>query len=274
MNTNFIAEIGINHNGDINIAKKLISLASIAGCKYVKIQKRNPDVCVPEAQKSKPKSTPWGDMTYIEYKHKVEFDFDQVKELHQYSQNLNIEFFASVWDNDSVDLMKKITKIGKIPSALITNLDLCKYARDNFDILIISTGMSTEEEIEKCVSVCNPDVIMHSNSTYPCPPKELNLRYIEHLKEKYPTKEIGYSGHEYSLPTTYAAVVLGANWIERHITLDRHMWGSDQESSIEPAGLFHMLNSIKNIEDSLQYPSGKRILFEGELKKRKTLRGV
>lgn len=274
MNTNFIAEIGINHNGDIEIAKKLISLASISGCKYVKIQKRNPDICVPEHQKSKPKSTPWGDMTYLEYKHKIEFNLDQIKELNDYSKSHNIIFFASVWDKDSVDDMKEITDIGKIPSALITNLELCKYARDNFKTLIISTGMSTEEEIEECVSVCNPDVIMHSNSTYPCPASELNLRYIQHLQEKYPEKEIGYSGHEYSLPTTYAAVVLGANWIERHITLDRHMWGSDQKSSIEPAGLFHMLHSIKNIEDAIQYPPAKRILFKGELEKRKSLRGV
>lgn len=274
MNINFIAEIGINHNGSVELAKKLISLSSLAGAQYVKIQKRNPDVCVPEHQKNKPKSTPWGDMTYLEYKHKIEFNEKQIRELNDYSNTLGIKFFASVWDLDSVDVMKKITTIGKIPSALITNLELCKYARDNFDLLIISTGMSTEEEIEKCVDVCNPDVIMHSNSTYPSLPENLNLRYIQHLKEKYQNKEIGYSGHEYSLPTTYAAVVLGANWVERHITLDRNMWGSDQKSSVGPAGLFHLLNSIKNIEKAIQYPPGKRILFEGELAKRKTLRGI
>jgi len=115
--------------------------------------------------------------------------------------------------------------------------------------------------------------ITYSNSTYPSLPKNLNLRYIEHLKEKYPNAEIGYSGHEYSLPTTYAAVVLGATWVERHITLDRNMWGSDQKSSVGSAGLFHLLDSIRNIEDAIQYPPGKRILFEGELSKRKSLRG-
>lgn len=274
METKVIAEIGINHNGDINIAKQLISLASIGGCQYVKVQKRNPDVCVPEHQKSKPKSTPWGDMTYLEYKHKIEFSKEQMIELYNYAESLGTNFFASVWDKDSVDVMKDITDIGKIPSALITDLELCKYARYNFKTLIISTGMSTEQEIIDCVKACNPDVIMHSNSTYPCPTNELNLRYIEHLRKKYPDKEIGYSGHEYSLPTTYAAVVLGATWVERHITLSRKMWGSDQKSSIEPAGLFHMMSSIKSIEGSIQHPPGERILFEGELSKRKSLRGI
>ena len=134
--------------------------------------------------------------------------------------------------------------------------------------------MSTEEEIINCINICNPDVIMHSNSTYPCLSKNLNLRYIEYLKQKYHNKEIGYSGHEYCLPTTYAAVTLGATWIERHITLDRHMWGSDQSSSVEPSGLFHMTNAIKSIESALQYKPAERILFEDELEKRKTLRGV
>lgn len=272
MKTNVIAEIGINHNGDINIAKKLIAIASTSGCKYVKIQKRNPDVCVPEHQKNKPKNTPWGDMTYLQYKHKIEFNEKQVKELYKYAKEMNIMFFASVWDKDSVDVMSQITDIGKIPSALINDLELCKYARDNFKTLIISTGMSTEKEIEECVSICDPDVIMHSNSTYPCPSEDINLRYITHLQQKYPNKEIGYSGHEKSLPPTYAAVTLGATWIERHITLNRYMWGSDQLSSVEPAGIFHMMSSIKSIEQAMQYPPGERILFEKEKIKRKTLR--
>ena len=272
MKTNFIAEIGINHNGDINIAKKLISLASISGCKYVKIQKRNPDKCVPEHQKDKIKTTPWGEMSYLEYKKKIELNMEQVKELNNYSKSLGVTFFASVWDKDSVDNMKSITNIGKIPSALINDIELCKYARSNFDILIISTGMSTEEEIEDCVRECSPNIIMHSNSTYPCPVEDLNLRYIQHLQSKYPNIEIGYSGHEYCLPTTYAAVALGATWIERHITLDRDMWGSDQKSSIEPSGLFHMTSSIENIEKAMEYPPGKRILFEKELLKKNSLR--
>jgi N-acetylneuraminate synthase len=267
-----IAEIGINHNGDINVAKKLIMAAKVAGCQYAKIQKRDPDVCVPEKQKDKIRDTPWGKMKYIDYKKHIEFSLKQVKELKKFSDDIGIEFFASVWDIPSVDVMKQITKIGKIPSALITDLELCVYARKHFDLLIISTGMSTEEEIKKCVKVCNPDVIMHTNSTYPCPVEDLNLRYIEHLKKEYPTKEIGYSGHEYCLPTTYAAIALGATWIERHVTLNRNMWGSDQKSSIEPAGLFHLTSSIRNVEKAMQYPPGPRKQFSKESLKRESLR--
>jgi N-acetylneuraminate synthase len=260
----FIAEIGINHNGSIELCKKMMMLAKVAGCDYVKIQKRNPDVCVPENQKLKPKSTPWGEMTYIEYKHKIEFNEEQIKELMEFSDLINIKLFASVWDKDSVDIMSKYTNIGKLGSASINDLELCKYARDNFDFLLISTGMSTEEEIEECVKVCNPDVIMHTNSTYPCPEEELNLRYIQWLKDKYPDKEIGYSGHEYRLSTTTVAVGLGAKWIERHITLDRNMWGSDQKSSIEPSGLFHLMSQLIVAEKATKYVPQRRIQFEGE----------
>ena len=268
----FIAEIGINHNGSIEKCKEMMMLCKVAGCNYVKIQKRNPDICVPEKQKSVRKNTPWGEMSYLEYKHKIEFSEEQIKELVEYGKFIGIDLFASVWDKDSVDIMSKYTKIAKIGSACITDLELCKYTRENFDKLIISTGMSSEEEIEKCVEVCNPDVIMHTNSTYPCPEEELNLRYIEWLKSKYPDKEIGYSGHEYRLSTTVVSVGLGATWIERHITLDRNMWGSDQKSSIEPTGLFHLMEQIRICEKAIQYPPQKRIQFEGENAKRKSLR--
>jgi N-acetylneuraminate synthase len=217
-----ISEIGINHNGSMEKCKELIMLSKVAGCDYAKIQKRNPDKCVPEDQKNKMKKTPWGEMTYLEYKHRIEFNEEQIKELVEYSRSLGIELFASVWDLDSVKVMAKYTKISKIPSALITDLELCKAAREAFDFLIISTGMSTEEEIEACVNACSPDVIMHTNSTYPCPVEELNLRYIEHLKEKWGKNAvIGYSGHEYGLITTLASVAMGVEWIERHVTLDR-----------------------------------------------------
>jgi len=272
MPTKIISEIGINHNGDINLAKQLILLSKVAGCDYVKIQKRNPDVCVPEAQKSKMRNTPWGYIKYIDYKWKVEFSEQQIRELYDYANNLGIEFFASVWDLDSVDFMKKFTKIGKIPSALITDLELCKYARDNFDFLIVSTGMSTEEEIKKCINICNPDVIMHTNSTYPCPVEDLNLNYIHYLKKQYPNKEIGYSGHEYGLVTTFAAVAMGTTWVERHVTLDRNMWGSDQKSSIEPSGLIKLVKGIRDIERATQYPIGPRVQFEKENVKKGSLR--
>lgn len=268
-----ISEIGINHNGDIELCKQMIMLSKVAGADYVKIQKRNPDLCVPEHQKNKPKSTPWGDMTYLEYKHKLEFDEKQIKELIEYSENIQIKFFASVWDLDSVKLMSKYTKIAKIPSALINDLELCKATREAFDTLIISTGMSTQKEIDDCIQICHPDVIMHTNSTYPCPSSELNLNYIYYLKENYgQNAEIGYSGHEFGLVTTYAAVAMGSTWVERHITLDRHHWGSDQSSSIEPDGLIKLVKGIRSIEQATQYPSGERLLFKGELLKRDSLR--
>ena len=271
---NIIAEIGINHNGDIDLCKRLIMLSYVSGVDYVKIQKRNPDVCVPSHQKEKPKSTPWGDMTYLEYKKRIEFSEEQIKELVDYSTNLGVSFFASVWDKDSVDIMAKYTDIAKIGSASITDTELCKYARSHFKKLIISTGMSTETEISMCIDACNPDVIMHTNSTYPCPVKEINLNYIHHLTSKYPTTEIGYSGHEYGLVTTFAAVAMGVKWVERHITMDRDMWGSDHKSSVEPSGLIKLVTGIRDIESATQYKSGPRILFEGENSKKNSLRNV
>ena len=269
-----ISEIGINHNGSMDLCKKLIMLSKVAGADYVKIQKRNPDVCVPEAQKSKRRVTPWGEMSYLEYKYRMEFNEEQIKELCEYSKNLGIEFFTSVWDVDSAKLMAKYTKIAKLGSASITDKELCKVTRELFDYVIISTGMSSEEEVEEAVKNSQPDVIMHTNSTYPCPVEDLNLRYIEHLKEKFgDSAEIGYSGHEYGLVTTFASVAMGATWIERHVTLDRNMWGSDQSSSIEPSGLIKLVKGIRDIEKACKYPKGNRIEFDGELSKKKSLRG-
>jgi N-acetylneuraminate synthase len=270
--TNIIAEIGINHNGDIDIAKKLISLSAISGFTYAKIQKRNPDKCVPEHQKNTIRDTPWGKMTYLEYKHKLEFTETQIKELIDYSKSCGIEFFASVWDTDSVDIMSKYTNIGKIPSALITDLELCEYARSKFKLLIVSTGMSTEDEVVKCIETCDPDVIMHTNSTYPCSASDLNLNYIKYLAKKYPNKQVGYSGHEFGLVTTFAAVSLGARWVERHVTLDRSMWGSDQLSSVEPVGMFKLVKGIRDIELATQFVEGPRIMFPKEEDKKKSLR--
>jgi N-acetylneuraminate synthase len=270
--TKIIAEIGINHNGSMDNCKELISLAKIAGADYVKIQKRNPDVCVPEAQREKRRQTPWGEMSYLEYKHRIEFSEEQVIELVEYSKSHGIEFFASVWDLDSCEIMARHTRIGKIGSASITDLDLCRAARKAFDLLIVSTGMSTEEEIDACLKACSPDVVMHTNSTYPCPAEDLNLRYMEWLHEKHPNTEIGYSGHEYGLVTTFAAVAMGATWIERHITLDRSMWGSDQSSSINPEGLFKLVRGIRAIEKAKQIEPGPRHQFPGESAKRESLR--
>ncbi|MAF24906.1 N-acetylneuraminate synthase [bacterium] len=272
MKTKIIAEAGINHNGSVEIAKRLIDTAVVAGCDYIKWQKRNPDVCVPEHQKNKSKSTPWGDMTYLEYKHKTEFGKIEYDEIYSYCKG-KIECFASVWDEDSVDFMTNYTDTAKIPSALITNLNLCQYTRRSFSKLIISTGMSTEEEIEKCVNCCDPDVIMHTNSTYPCPVEDLNLSYINWLVDKWMHKDIGYSGHEYGLVSTFAAVAMGATWIERHITLDRTMWGSDHLASVEPQGLIKLVKGIRDIEQSIG-KSGPREVFAGEIDKGRTLRNA
>ena len=275
-NVKIIAEIGINHNGDLKIAKDLILVAKAAGCDYVKFQKRNPDICVPEDQKNKIRQTPWGEMTYLEYKWRTEFGEKEYDEIDRFCKEIGINWFASVWDKSSVDFMTKYkTDLGvvmKIPSALITDLELCQYAKDKSDYLMISTGMSTEDEVRLCIASCNPNVIMHTNSTYPCPVEELNLNYIHWLKNWYPEKEIGYSGHEYGLVTTFATIPMGVTWIERHITLDRNMWGSDHSASTEPSGLFKLVKGIRDIEASLSIPTKAREVFGGELTKQKSLR--
>ena len=271
--TKIIAEIGINHNGDIGLAKKLIDVAAVSGCDYVKFQKRTPDLCVPKHQRNKPRQTPWGELRYIDYKKKIEFGKREYNEINKHCDMLGIRWFASVWDLESVNFCNQYEEsIMKIPSALITDLELCKYARDNCETLIISTGMSTEEEIDKCVEACNPDVIMHTNSSYPSKIEELNLSYIHHLSDKYPDKDIGYSGHEYGLVSTFAAVAMGSKWIERHITLDRMMWGSDQVASVEPIGLMKLVKGIRGIDKSIG-TGGPRVPFGSELEKRKSLRG-
>jgi len=270
--TKVIAEIGINHNGSVEIAKKLIDAAALAGCDYVKFQKRTPEVCVPDHQKDVMRSTPWGEMTYLDYKHKVEFEKPQYDEIDAYCKEKGIGWFASVWDEPSSYFMREYVDITKIPSALITDLTLCKTAREHSSTLLISTGMSEESEIVDCVGACNPDVIMHTNSSYPSPVSELNLNYITSLRENFPGRDIGYSGHEYGLVTTFASVAMGATWVERHVTLDRTMWGSDHLASVEPLGLLKLVKGIRDVELSLG-DGGPRVCAGVELEKRKSLRG-
>ena len=269
--TKIIAEIGINHNGDLNLAKRLIDAAVLSGCDYAKFQKRTPDLCVPEDQKNKYRETPWGNIKYIDYKKKIEFEKDQYDELYDYIKDKPIEIFASAWDCLSVDFISRYTNIIKIGSACINDIELCKHARENSKILIISTGMSTEEEIQKCVEACDPDVIMHTNSTYPSPIEELNLNYINWLKQRWPNKEIGYSGHEYGLVTTFAAVAMGCTWVERHITLERTMWGSDQLASVEPQGMIKLVKGIQDVDKAMG-SFGPRQILEKEKLKRASLR--
>ena len=267
-----IAEIGINHNGDINIAKKLIDVATVAGFDYVKFQKRNVDLAVPEHKKNEPKSTPWGETTYYEYKKKIEFNVNQYVEIFDYCKHKNIKCFASAWDIDSCLFMSQFTDTVKIPSACITDEELLLMCRDRFKTVIISTGMSTEEQIERAVSLCKPDVIMHTNSSYPAKEDELNLIYIKWLSDKFgSSSEIGYSGHEYGLVPTFAAVGMGASWVERHITLDHDMWGSDQKASVDPVGAIKLIRGLRTIERAFGF-YGPRVIYPSEISKLNDLR--
>jgi sialic acid synthase SpsE len=267
-----IAEIGINHNGDFDTAKQLIKMSADAGCDAVKFQKRTPELCVPLDQRNIMRETPWGQMTYMDYRYKVEFDESQYKDLANYASSLNVQLFASPWDVESVDFMVKMKHpVIKIPSASITDIELLeKIASTNLPV-IMSTGMSTVEQIDKAVSVLNSEnlLIAHSTSAYPCDPKELNLRMIPVLQNRYEVP-IGYSGHETGLQTTVAAVTLGACFVERHVTLDRAMWGSDQSASVEPPGLQRLVRDIRTVEEALG--DGIKKVYDSELKPMARLR--
>jgi len=284
--TYIIAEIGINHNGSLDIAKQLIDVAKIAGCNAVKFQKRNPDRCVPEDQKNKPKETPWGTMTYLEYKKRMEFGQAEFDEIDRYCNERDIAWSASVWDLDSLEFMQQYDVPWlKIPSAMVTNDELLRQATkcclDNRGDIIISTGMSTHAEIHHAVNVMesvtchypnggNNIVILHCNSSYPAPLEELNLSTIKHLANMYPYK-IGYSGHEFRLGTTVASIYLGARVIERHITLDREMWGTDHLGSVEPHGLIKLVRGIRELEMSYGMPAVQ--VTPSEVPHREKLRG-
>ena len=245
--------------------KKLIDVAAVSGCDAVKFQKRNPDVCVPEHQKNVMRDTPWGKMTYLEYKYRVEFNKQQYDEIDQYCREKNIEWSASPWDLDSLQfLMDYDLPWIKIPSAMITNEQLMKATANTGKKIIFSTGMSTYEEIDQAVKWLNNNeiVMLHCNSTYPAPLEDLNLKCIQTLKEQYQC-EIGYSGHEFRLGTSVAAIYLGATVIERHITLDRTMWGSDHMCSVEPQGLIKMVRGIRELE--IAYGDGEKKVTDGKL---------
>jgi N-acetylneuraminate synthase len=272
--TYIIAEIGINHNGDLNIAKRLIDIASVAGCDAVKFQKRNPDVCVPEHQKNVMRETPWGTMTYLEYKYKVEFGKEEYDEIDSYCKEKGIAWSASPWDLDSLDFLNQYDiPFIKIPSAMLTNDELLKSSVNTGKKIILSVGMSTEEEIENAVDILRQSkefALLHCNSTYPAPIEELNLSAIKTLKEKYEC-EVGYSGHEFRLGTTVSAIYLGASIIERHITLDRTMWGTDHMSSVEPQGLIKLVKGIRELEQA--YGDGIIKITESQKPIRSKLRG-
>ena len=270
-----IAEIGINHNGDIEIAKKMIDAAVHAGADAVKFQKRTPEVCTPPEQQKQMRETPWGYITYLDYRYKVEFGEEQYGELDRYCKGKGIDWMVSVWDEQSVDFMEKFdTPAYKVPSASLTDHNLLKHVRATGKPVIISTGMSTMDEIKRGVDAVGVDnlVIMHCTSTYPCEPEELNLKMIETLRREFPNNPIGYSGHETGLVPSAVAIALGATSIERHITLDRAMWGSDQAASVEPLGFEKLVKYIRVTEASLG--DGVKKVYESEKGSMKKLRRV
>lgn len=254
-----IAEIGINHNGDINLAKKLIDGAVSSGCDAVKFQKRNPEVCVPDHQKSIMKyGTPWGDVTYLDYKHKIEFGQSEYDAIHQYCQKKKIHWLASAWDIDSqLFLSQYKLAYNKVASALLTHKKLLEMIADEGKHTFISTGMSTLEEIDAAVQIfkdrkCSFE-LMHCNSSYPMDPKDANLALIPFLRKKY-SCDVGYSGHEVGLPISVAAAALGITSLERHITLDRSLYGSDQAASVEVPGFQKLVTYIRTVEKAMGVP--------------------
>jgi len=267
-----IAEIGINHNGDIAIAKQLMDVAAQSGCNAVKFQKRTPAICVPEEQKLQMRETPWGTMTYLEYKERTEFEQSEYEQIDAYAKKLDIHWFASPWDLPSVDFLLGFSPVCiKVASASLTDTALLSKIAATKVPLILSTGMSTMDEIESAVALISNTQfgLAHATSTYPCQPTELNLRMIQTLDSKFKVP-VGYSGHETGLATTVAAVAMGATFIERHITLDRSMWGTDHSASVEPTGLDRLVRDIRNTETALG--NGVKCVFDSELPVKARLR--
>ncbi len=270
-----VAEIGINHNGSLEIAKKLIDGAVLSGADAVKFQKRTPELCVPREQWLLERETPWGRMTYLDYRRRVEFGEREYASIDRHCRERGIPWFASCWDEEAVDFMERFDPpCYKAASASLTDHELLRKKKATGRPLIVSTGMSTLEEIRDGVLAAGRDnlLIAHATSTYPCPVHELNLRMIRTLKAEYPECPIGYSGHETGLSPTWAAVTLGATFVERHVTLDRAMWGTDQAASVEIGGLMRLVSNIRDIERSLG--DGVKRVYAGEVPQIQKLRRV
>lgn len=270
------AEVGINHNGDINIAKKLVDIAAFAGCDAVKFQKRNPKSSVVPEQRNVMRETPWGLMTYLEYRHRVEFGEEEYDEIDRYCREKGIEWYASAWDVESQLFLRKYNiKHNKIASPMLTNTELLELVAKEKKDTFISTGMSTMAEIEKAVDIFRkydcPFELMHCNSSYPMKNEEANLHCIITLREKFGCN-VGYSGHERGLQISVAAVALGATSLERHITLDRAAYGSDQAASVEPQGLLRLVRDVRVIEQAMG--DGVKRVYESEKPNLERLRRV
>jgi N-acetylneuraminate synthase len=270
-----IAEIGINHNGSFEIARKLIDAACLAGADAVKFQKRTPEACVPREQWAVERETPWGRMTYIDYRRRMEFSVADFERIDRHCRDRGILWFASPWDEPSVDFLEPFAPpCYKVASACLTDHELLRKLRSTGRPVILSTGMSTSAEIDDAVAALDRHdlLIAHATSSYPCPIGDLNLRMIGTLKRMYPECPIGYSGHETGLATTWAAVSLGATFVERHVTLDRAMWGSDQAASVEVGGFMRLVANIRDIERAMG--DGIKRVYPAELPQMAKLRKV
>lgn len=248
-----VAEIGINHNGDFDIATRLIDAAADAGCDAVKFQKRTIDVVYTPNELAKPRESPWG-TTNGDQKRGLEFGYEQYVGIAKHCAERDILWFASPWDEGSVDFLEQFDPpCHKIASASLTDEGLLRHIRATGRPVILSTGMSTMEEVDHAVRILGERdlVLMHTISTYPAENKDLNLRVIQTLAKRFPRVPIGYSGHERGTTLSVNAVALGAVMVERHITLDRTMYGSDQAASLEPAGLKLMVDKIRALEEAL-----------------------
>ncbi len=272
--TYIVGEIGINHNGDVQLAKDMIAMGARCGLDAVKFQKRTPELCVPPEQRGQMRETPWGYISYLDYRYKVEFSEKEYREIDDTCRELGITWFASVWDEPSVEFMEQFNPVCyKIPSAALTDHGLLRAARKTGRPIILSTGMSTVEQITAAVEAAGRDnlVITHTTSAYPCEPEDLNLMTIRTLQQLFDVP-VGYSGHEVGLVPSAVAVGLGACLVERHITIDRALWGTDQAASVEPEGVEKLVKYIRVTEKSLG--DGVKRVYESEMPSLRKLRRV
>ncbi len=273
MTTTIIAEIGINHNGDIEICKKLIDVAKDAGANCVKFQKRDVNLVYTKEFLDSPRKSPWG-TTQREQKLGLEFNVDEYIQIEEYSKSKKIEWFASAWDLNSQKFLRQFkTKYNKVASAMIVYKELLEEIANEGKHTFISTGMSTYDDIQKAVDIFNKAScsfeLMHTVSTYPMKDENANLNVIKNLRERF-NCNVGYSGHEVGLAISYAAIALGASSLERHITLDRSMYGSDQAASVEPAGFKQLVGAVRKIESAMG--DGKKRIIDSEIPVAKNLR--
>ena len=271
----FIAEIGINHNGDMQIAKKLLDATFVTGWSCAKFQKRTPDICVPEHQKNVMRKTPWGEMTYLDYRYRLEFEKKQYDYIDKYCREKPLHWTASVWDINALDfILNYDVPFIKVPSAKITDTEIMAECAKSGKPIFFSSGMSTLEEVDTAVEIVekytSEYVLFHTNSSYPAKHDELNLRLIETLRQRYGCIT-GYSGHEYDLEPSVVATALGALVIERHVTTDHNLWGSDQASSLEPDGMFKLRNRVASALSTMG--DGQKVVIGAELEARRKLRG-